>query len=87
MERRNRTSKGFKRKIFKCHSCHSSGRLAGSRASTELARPQLELADKVAEGNICGERCEARRGKEWGGEQREGVVRGIIECLRGPHSH
>lgn len=27
------------------------------------------------------------KGKEWGGERSKGVVRGIIECLRGPRRH
>lgn len=39
---------------------------------------------------MCGGRGEIRkteRGKEWGGEWSEVVVRGIIECLRGPHRH
>lgn len=39
---------------------------------------------------MCGRREEIRkteRGKEWGGEWSEVVVRGIIECLRGPHRH
>lgn len=39
---------------------------------------------------MCGGRGEIRkteRSKEWGGEWSEGLVRGIIECLRGPHRH
>lgn len=39
------------------------------------------------ERETCGERRERRGGKEWGEEWNEGVVGGIIECLRGPHRH
>ena len=53
--------------------------------------PQLQWSQQLAEARaLCvgwGEIRKTEGGKEWGGEGSEGVVRGIIECLRGPHRH
>lgn len=53
--------------------------------------PPLQWSQQLAGvETMCGGRGEIRkteRGKEWVGEWSEGVVRGIIECLRGPRRH
>lgn len=56
------------------------------RVCTVLRRGQ-QLAGVGAMCGGSGEIRKTERGKEWGGEWSEGVVRGIIECLRGPRRH
>lgn len=78
--------------VFPTILINNSGRIARSPfAMKSLHCPQLRRSQQLASAEtMCGGRGAIRkteRGKEWAGEWSEGVVRGIIECLRGPHIH